>query len=381
LFFFSFNMIIPELPAHMGSLGGEKYLGLHIALFTLTAGLSRPFSGKLADTVGRIPVMVFGAGVCFVAGLLYPVATSIVAFMSLRFFHGFSTGFKPTGTSAYVADVVPASRRGEAMGILGVSASIGLALGPAIGPVLASYSLDLMYYTSAFIGILSVMVLIGMKESLKEKTAFNLQLLKISRKDIYEPRVKAPSLVMMLSAFSFGIILTVIPDFSDFNLIENKGYFFVIFTTASVTVRLFAGKASDVYGRAPILKISTFLLTVSMFYLGFVSSKWEFYFAAVAVGLAAGINAPTIFAWTIDLSHPNYRGKAMSTMYIALEIGIGMGALISGWLYGNNDQNFRWAFWSGSLMAFLAFCYLMVSRRVKLHHQDREFTPIDPANP
>jgi len=38
LFGGSFNMIIPELPAYLSSLGGEDYKGLIIALFTLTAG-------------------------------------------------------------------------------------------------------------------------------------------------------------------------------------------------------------------------------------------------------------------------------------------------------------------------------------------------------
>src|SRR5690606_14485188 len=56
LFFGSFNMIIPELPSYLESMGGGEYKGLIVSLFTLTAGLSRPLSGKLADKVGRIPV-------------------------------------------------------------------------------------------------------------------------------------------------------------------------------------------------------------------------------------------------------------------------------------------------------------------------------------
>jgi MFS family permease len=59
-FFFSssFNMLIPELPAFLSSLGGASYKGYIIALFTLTAGLSRPFSGRLTDTIGRVPVFI-----------------------------------------------------------------------------------------------------------------------------------------------------------------------------------------------------------------------------------------------------------------------------------------------------------------------------------
>ena len=65
LFCASFSMIIPELPDYLASLGGREYIGYIIALFTLTAGLSRPFSGKLTDHIGRIPVMAFGSIVCF----------------------------------------------------------------------------------------------------------------------------------------------------------------------------------------------------------------------------------------------------------------------------------------------------------------------------
>ena len=76
-------MIIPELPDYLTSLGGEDYKGIIISLFTLTAGLSRPFSGKLADTIGRIPVMVIGSLVCVISGFLYPVASTVFSFMLL----------------------------------------------------------------------------------------------------------------------------------------------------------------------------------------------------------------------------------------------------------------------------------------------------------
>ncbi|GAA4315285.1 hypothetical protein GCM10023149_11830 [Mucilaginibacter gynuensis] len=41
LFSASYNMLIPELPGYLSGLGGAEYKGLIIALFTLTAGISR----------------------------------------------------------------------------------------------------------------------------------------------------------------------------------------------------------------------------------------------------------------------------------------------------------------------------------------------------
>ena len=111
-------MMIPELPDYLTAMGGQPYIGLIIALFTFTAGLSRPFSGKLTDTIGRVPVMAFGSLVCCVASLVYPFVHVVWGFLLLRFLHGFSTGTKPTATAAYVADIIPENRRGEAAGML-----------------------------------------------------------------------------------------------------------------------------------------------------------------------------------------------------------------------------------------------------------------------
>lgn len=359
LFFSSFNMMIPELPDYLTSLGGAEYKGYIISLFTLSAALSRPFSGRLADTIGRIPVMVIGATVCFIIGFIYPVVTTVVAFLALRFFHGFSTGFKPTGTSAYVADIVPDNKRGEAMGMLGVFGSLGIAAGPVIGGEIVKYfSVNTMFYSSSVFAIMSVIILLGMNETVTVKHNFRPSLLIIPIKEVIEPRVIAPSIVMMLYAFSFGIILTIIPDFSTHLGIENKGLFFASFTSTSILVRVVAGKLSDKHGRLPILKFATVGIVVTMWLIGMSTTKFEFLVAGGLVGIAAGMNSPTIFAWTIDLSDPRHRGRAMATMYIAMEIGIGIGALISAWLFQNNPDNLPMVFNSGAILAGIAFIYI-----------------------
>ena len=112
-------------------MGGEDYKGLIISLFAFTAAVSRPFSGKLADQIGRRPVMIFGTLAAAVSSALYPFISGLFAFFLLRLIHGLSTGFKPTGTTAYLADIVNDKNRGEALGLLGMSGSIGMAAGPA----------------------------------------------------------------------------------------------------------------------------------------------------------------------------------------------------------------------------------------------------------
>jgi MFS family permease len=161
LFSASFSMIIPELPDYLASLGGKEYIGYTIALFTLTAGLSRPFSGKLTDHIGRVPVMAFGSLVCFLCGGLYPIIHTVQGFLFLRFLHGMSTGTKPTATAAYVADIIPENRRGEAQGGLGIFTATGMSMGPAIGSYLASeIGLREMFWISSLFALFSILILI-----------------------------------------------------------------------------------------------------------------------------------------------------------------------------------------------------------------------------
>ena len=367
LFSSSFNMLIPELPAYLSGMGGASYKGLIIALFTLTAGFSRPFSGKLTDTIGRVPVMAVGSVVCFVCGLLYPVLTTVAGFLFLRLIHGFSTGFKPTATSAYVADLVPEHRWGEAMGVHGVCFSTGLAIGPAIGSTITDhFSINILFYCSSFFALMSIAILANMKESLQDKHKFSFSLLKIKRKDIVEWRVIPAALITLLSYVSYGVILTVIGDWSKYLGTNNKGLFFMVFTLTSLLIRFVAGKASDQYGRTVILKVSLVMLSVSLAWIGLATSSFSLMSASALYGVATGMLSPTASAWTIDLSDPQHRGKAVATMYIALEAGIGFGALLAGWLFIDDISTIPTTFFICTGITLLALVYLQLFWKPKM---------------
>ena len=345
LFSASFNMIIPELPDFLRSMGGEDYIGLIIALFTITAGLSRPFSGKLTDTIGRMPVQVIGTLVCVVASLLYPFVSSVFGFLLLRFFHGFSTGFKPTAASAYLADIVPVERRGEAMGILGVSMNLGASIAPPIGSQLAiSYSLDVMFYCSSGLALISVLLLFGMKESLANKQKFKPSLLLLKKGDIYDRSALLPASIVLLLYLSIGALVTIGPDQSVHLGVSNKGFFFTSFTLCSILSRLVAGKASDKYGRVKVIRVSLIFLIASLLFFTFVNSSAMFLLASGFLGFSLGTASPPVFAWVIDRCKDENRGKALATIYIALEISIGFGAVFSAWIYDNNAANFGLTF-------------------------------------
>jgi MFS family permease len=368
LFSASFNMLIPELPAYLSSLGGAEYKGLIIALFTLTAGISRPFSGKFTDTVGRVPIMAVGSIVCFICGFLYPLLASVSGFLFLRLIHGFSTGFKPTATAAYVADIIPQSRWGEALGIHGLCFSTGMAIGPAIGSAITlHFSINVLFYCSSALALMSIIILMNMKETLKQRQRFSFSLFRISKSDIIDRHVIPAGVVTLISYMPYGAILTVIPDWSEHLGIANKGMFFMVFTIASLLIRFVAGKVSDRHGRVNVIRVGIAIIALSLVVAGFGTTSFVLMAGAVLFGIGSGIASPAINAWTVDLSDPQYRGKAVATMYISLEAGIGLGALLAGAYYQDVLARIPVSLFICGAIALTALLYMLVWKRTPFY--------------
>ncbi|MDO5510421.1 MAG: MFS transporter [Weeksellaceae bacterium] len=364
-FFLSFNMILPELIIFIGTIGGEKYVGWVIAVFTLTAFLSRPFSGKIADNVGRKWVMMFGSGVAALCSLLYigveetalligGVITPVFVFLLVRFLHGMSTGFNPTGASAYLADIVPNHKRGEALGWLGFAGSLGMAAGPSIGAwINLRWGYDVMFIVSSVMAIISMLFIWNMVETLpkERKKRFTASTVLVRVNDFYEPVVLVPTVAFTLYAFAFGAIYTLIPLRTEYlGIGEYRGLFFTVYVGFTTFTRIVAGKISDKKGREPVILAGLALIVIALLILGMAKSLFPLLLGGIFFGLAHGIVGPTVSAWVADKAHEKRRGRAFSTMYMGMELGIGAGALISAYLYNNSPDMFFPAF---AVMAFL----------------------------
>jgi MFS family permease len=364
LFFASFNLIVPELPALLDTLGGGSYKGLIIGLFTVSAAISRPFSGKWVDIVGRKPIILVGGLVCCLVGLIYPISvwfSSVWLLLSLRLLHGFSTGFQPTGMTSYVSDLAPASRRGEAIGIISMAGTVGMGLGPALGGYLGQFlSIQYLFLISAFMGLCSALCVMQLKETLPNPEPFSKKLFALKRQDVFESRALIPFISITFTCFIFGAILTLAPDISVRLGIENKGLFFTFMTVASVSTRFLGGKISDRIGRVPVLIIAQILLTSSALGLAYCSSAVVFLGLAVILGLGLGLNSPTLFAWAVDLASPEFKGRSISTVFLGLEIGIGCGAFLGGFLYNNDFSQIHLPFLAATTALLISLVILSI---------------------
>lgn len=350
--------MIPQLPEVLTNLGGADFKGLIVGLFSFSALVTRPFSGKLIERVGRKPLITAGVLISAVVCFSYPLTGTVFGFLFLRFLHGFSAGCTPTGTTAYLADIVPFNKRGEAMGILGMANNLGMSLGPSFGGEVAlHYGNTTMFLTAGLFSFITIIALIKLPESQFSTRRFKWSFLRLRWIDIFETRVVVQGAIMFLTVASFGAVLTLVPDYCDHLGIKRRGLFFTILTGTSLFIRFAGGRWSDRYGRAAVMLIGTFLLIIADVLLVFSTSTEIFFLAAGVFGLSAGLNSPTIFAWVIDKSSGMGMGRAISTLFICLELGIIAGSIFPAWIYDNDAGKLGWAF---LFVLLLAICALVL---------------------
>jgi len=205
----------------------------------------------------------------------------------------------------------------------------------------------------------------NMKETLEKKEKLHKSMFFLNRQDIIDRKALPAGVVTFFSYTAFGLILTLIPDWSSHLGAQNKGLFFTAFTITSVLVRFVAGKVSDKYGRPKVILAGLFIVVVALFVISEGRDIQLLLVGAGIYGAGTGILSPAISAWTIDLSSPEHRGKAVATMYISMEMGIGCGALLGGSYYNDHIMRIPQIMKFDILAISMGILYLLYWKRKK----------------
>lgn len=126
-----------------------EYIGLLLGCYAGGELLATPFVGGIADRVGRRPVLLAsttGIGVGFI--LLFFAPNAIATAGSLLVIGIFESVLHPTAATV-ITDVVPADERRGHFAMTRVMSSAGRVVGPALGGILALWSLHLVFFGAA----------------------------------------------------------------------------------------------------------------------------------------------------------------------------------------------------------------------------------------
>ena len=365
LMFLSMYILLPTLPLYAQTLGGnETVAGTIVGIFTLSAVLIRPWIGNLLDRKGRKVILLIGVGIFLISVLAYNLAFSIVTLLALRAVHGIGWGASTTATGTMASDIIPAVRRAEGMGYYGIAATIAMSLGPALGLYLVEYSNYSVLFTGA--AILAALGLAGSffinyeppRKNLKGAEAL------LVKGVILEKTAIPPALVLFFITLTYGGIVSFLPSYANYRGVENIGIFFTVYALVLLFGRPIIGKLADRYGARKFLVPGILLMAAALLLLVKASSLPMFLLVGVVYGLGFGTVQPILNALVISLSPPERRGAANAAFDVAMDLGIGLGAITLGFLA--QKMGYVYMYGSSAIFALLALVMYFAFLRNKL---------------
>ena len=325
-FFASFQWTYVTLPGYIQTIGGDAaQIGLAIGVSTLSAVAVRPGMGRLVDRWGRKRALLLGAAIFTLEPVLYTLVPSVWPFLAVRLFRGVGIAAFTTAYTALVADLAPPARRGEAVGLSGVTNNLGMLFAPAAGAYVQSvWGYNVHFLAAAGIALGSLVVLLPVTEPSRDKPGIggSSSLLSVARvRAVWVAALGSTGL-----AVAYGAILAFLPPFATERALTAAGGYFTAFALAMVVVQASAGWLSDRIGRRAVAVPGMLGVVLSTAGLTIAHTDVALLAAGAGLGASWGLVRAGLDTAVIDAVPPEVRGTALGFLYTCFDSGIGIGS-------------------------------------------------------
>ncbi|MFI8365109.1 MFS transporter [Streptomyces sp. NPDC085612] len=134
------TIVATAVPQIVGDLGGFSVFSWLFSGYLLAVTVTLPVYGKLTDTFGRKPVLLFGIGLFLIGSLLCALAWNMAALIAFRIVQGLGGGALQGTIQTLAADLYPLKERPRIQARMSSVWATSAVAGPALGGLLASYA-------------------------------------------------------------------------------------------------------------------------------------------------------------------------------------------------------------------------------------------------
>ncbi|TSA38430.1 MAG: MFS transporter [Porphyromonadaceae bacterium] len=354
----AFYFLMPTLPVYLEEVlhAGKQEVGLIIGTYTLAALLVRPISGYALDTLGRKWIFLTTLSLFSALFLIYPFAVTLLPLLILRFLHGLNWGASTTAGFTLVVDLVPVEKRGRGISYFGLSFTVAMSIGPVIGLKVMGEN----HFTALFLVAGGVSVLGILMASLVKYPAFKRPENPVFSWKMLIARQSVPvALNMLILAASYGGVLTFITLYAKENDLNSyTGWFFTITAIGTALTRVFSGSLFDRYGPTWISVFGMIAVSGGLLLLAHAPVLSFFLISGFVIGVGFGVIFPTLQTMANNVVTRDRRGAANSTFLTGLDLGIGLGSVLTGVL--SEPLGLAWTYNSAALLAFSGLVFFLV---------------------
>ena len=319
-----------HLSGFLHELGADEVrIGVLVSVTAATAILWRPPLGHLMDERGRRGVILAGGTLNVLVCALYPTIRDLGVWLYVvRAAHGVAEATLFTALMTHAADLLPAGRRTEGIGIYGISGLLPMSISGVLGDVILRHGtyVDLFHVSTAF--------------------ALASLLLSLPLRDVRHPAHELPGrgflaaviqpnlLPLWFIGLVFATALTAQFTFVKTFVLEtgigSVGLFFSAYSIAAIVLRLGFAWVPERVGPKRALMPALATLALGYVLLAFATTPLAIAVAGACAGLGHGFTFPILSGLLMARARTAERGATMSIFTALFDAG----ALVGGPLLG-----------------------------------------------
>jgi MFS family permease len=357
------SVISPAFPKIARALAlNSRQVGLLITVFTIPGIVIAPTLGFLADRLGRKKIVVPSLFLFALAGSACAAAPSFSVLLLLRTLQGFGAAALTSLSVTLLGDMYDGKRRDAAVGYNASVLSVGTAVYPALGGLLASLSWRLPFLLSSIalpIGIAAIFML----HSPYPKSAVTplTQMKQVLRNAVRSGILLISLLAILQFILLYGVYLTYVPFLLEERFGAATSTVGLLMSTMSLSTAFMASQNRRLAGLSPpriLMAVAFVLIGIGLVLFATVPSLYLVPLATVLYGLGQGIIIPTVQGTIAARTPLELRGATMSVNAMAIRIGQSVGPVASGAVYASLGLGAT--FLSGSMLAVVVMFVALI---------------------
>lgn len=315
------------MPAYLHTLSlPAGTIGLLMATGTLASVLSKPLNGWLVNR-GR-HALFLAIGALLSGGAAVPWIASPepgAGLYALRALQGCAYSLFATAAYGYVAAAAPRSRRGEALGVFGLSFFVPAAIGGQLG--------DLVVRQSGFPALFGWAVAAAapavlLPAAIRRRHA-GASLSAAEIRGFLSVRSLLPNTAGFLFGAAYGTIFTFLPVFLLVRDGGTLGHFVLVYSGSVIATRTLGRRMADRFPRESVSPAALLLLAGGILAIPALRGDLGLTAVGVLTGLGHGFLFPSLSALALDRAGEGREGMAMALYTGSFDMGTvaGSGAL------------------------------------------------------
>jgi MFS transporter, DHA1 family, multidrug resistance protein len=360
-----YGIVAPAIPAFARQFGVSVAAAASVisAFALMRVAFALP-AGRLVDRFGSRRVMAIGIAVVAVSSVLAGLSQSFAQLVVLRGVGGLGSAMFSVSAQALLLASVPGGKRGRASGLYTGGFLLGGITGPALGGVVAAWSLRAPFFLyGALLVVPGVIAAVALRPTARpiapRVTASPRESLAVLAMALRSRAYRAVAAVNFADGFAvLGVRGAIIPLFVRDSLHRQTtwtGIGFLVFAALNGAALLPAGRVADTLGRRPVMVAGCAISAAGLLLLAVLPGLWAYLGALAVAGAGSGLLdvAPSAMLGDLLGTQARQGGTLVAFFQMAGDAGAVTGPVVAGLLVDSASYRAAFALAGGVLAAAL----------------------------